>query len=70
VDGMPSDLESRLNSMLWHELLLPFIVVKTLRLTSSLTLSQALESVAEGLALEVLPELQELEVQLDRMDSE
>jgi hypothetical protein len=67
---MPSDLESRLNSMLWHELLLPFIVVKTLRLTSSLTLSQALESVAEGLALEVLPELQELEVQLDRMDSE
>jgi hypothetical protein len=56
--------------MLWHELLLPFIVVKTLRLTSSLTLSQALESVAEGLALEVLPELQELEVQLDRMDSE
>jgi hypothetical protein len=65
VDGMPSDWESRLDSMLWHDLLLPFIAVKRLRLTSSLTLSQALESLVGGLALEVLPELQELEVQLD-----
>ena len=63
VDGMPSDWEDSLDSMMWHELLLPFIGVKRLHIGSSLTqeLSQALQSVV----LELLPDLQELEVQLD-----
>ena len=66
VDGMPSDWENTLDSMAWHELLLPFIGVKKLHIGSSLTLelSKALESVAGGLILELLPELQEYEVQL------
>jgi hypothetical protein len=53
---------------MWHLLLLPFIRVKKLRINSSLTseLSRALESVAGGLVLELLPELQELEVPLKK----
>ena len=71
VDGMPSDWEDRLDSIVWHELLLPFVGVKKLHIGSSLTfkLSQSLESVAEGLALELLPELQELEVHLKMFHS-
>jgi hypothetical protein len=67
ADGMPSDLENTLDNILWHELLLPFIGVKKLHIGSSLTLelSQALQSAAAGLVLELLPELQELEVQLE-----
>jgi hypothetical protein len=67
VDQMPSDWEDTLDSLMWHELLLPFIGVKKLHIGSPLTikLSQALESVAGGLVLELLPELQELEVQLE-----
>ena len=67
VDGMPSDWENSLDGMLWHELLVPFINVKKLHIGSSLTLqlSQSLESVAGGLVLELLPELEELEVQLE-----
>ena len=66
VDGLRSGWESTLDNMLWHELLLPFIQVKKLHIGSSLVLelSRALESVAGGLALALLPELQELEVQL------
>jgi hypothetical protein len=65
VDGIPSDLENLLDSGLWHDLLLPFIGVKKLHIRSSLTLalSKALESVSEGLVLELLPKLQELEAQ-------
>ena len=61
--GMPSDWESTLEDVPWHELLLPFIGVKKLRIGSSLTLelSQALKSGAGGL---ILPELQELGVSL------
>ena len=61
--GMPSDWESILEDVPWHELLLPFIGVKKLRIGSSLTLelSQALKSDFVGL---VLPELQELDVSL------
>ena len=61
--GMPSDWESTLEDVPWHELLLPFIGVKKLHIGSSLTLelSQALKSDFGGL---VLPELQELEVSL------
>ena len=67
VDGMPSNWEGTLDNTLWHELLLPFIGVKKLRIGASLApeLSRALGSVAEGLVLEFLPELQELEVQLE-----
>jgi hypothetical protein len=68
VDGMPSDWEnSTLDSMLWHELLLPFIGVKKLHIGSSLTLelSEALQPDAGGLVRELLPQLQELEVQLE-----
>ena len=65
VDGMPSDWENTLDSMLWHELLLPFIRVKKLHIGPLLTLelSQALHSVPAELDLELLPELQELEMQ-------
>ena len=61
--GMPSDWESTLEDVPWHELLLPFIGVKKLHIGSSLTLelSQALNLGAGGL---VLPELKELEVSL------
>jgi hypothetical protein len=65
--GMTSDWENLLDSMVWHELLLPFIGVKKLYIGSLLThqLSQSLESVAGGLVLELLPELEELEVLLE-----
>jgi hypothetical protein len=67
ADGMPSDWEDTLDNTLWHELLLPFVGVKKLHIGSSLTLelSEALQSDAGGLVLELLPELQELEVQLE-----
>ena len=63
ASGMQSDWESALEDVPWHELLLPFIGVKKLRIGSPLTLelSQALESHAGGL---VLLELQELDVSL------
>jgi hypothetical protein len=56
-----------LDDLLWHELLLPFIGVKKLHIDTSLSfeLSRALESVAGEFALELLPELQELEAQLE-----
>jgi hypothetical protein len=65
MDGIPSPW-SPLNSMGWHELLLPFVGVKKLHIGYSLTLqlSQALESVSGGLVLGLLPGLQELEVPL------
>ena len=46
VDEMPSDWENGLEDTLWHELLLPFIGVKRLRIGSLLAhqLSQVLES--------------------------
>ena len=67
VDGMLSDWENTLDDVLWHELLVPFVGVKKLHMGSSLTveLSQALESVTGELILELLPELQELGVQLE-----
>ena len=68
ADGMPSDWENTLDDtgMVWHDLLLPFIGMKKLHIGSSLTLelSKALESVAGGLILELLPELQEFVVEL------
>ena len=70
VHGIPSNWENTLDSMLWHELLLPFIAVKELYISSSITreLSQVLSLVAAGLVLELLPELQKLEIP-DGMDT-
>ena len=67
VNGIPLDWENTLDSVMWHELLLPFIRAKKLHIGSSLALelSRALELVAEGLVPELLPELQELDVTLE-----
>ena len=72
ADGMPSDWENALDIMLWHDLLLPFIGVKKLRIGRLLTseLSQALQSVTGELDLELLPELQQLEVYINSDDVE
>ena len=72
ANGMPPDWENRLDITLWHELLMPFIGVKKLHISSSLTLelSRSLESLAGGLILELLPELQVLEVHVDVSHSE
>ena len=71
VDGMPSDWEKTLDSVLWLELLLPFTGAKKLHIGSSLAreVSQALESDDGGLVSELLPDLQELEVQLEIDDA-
>jgi hypothetical protein len=64
--GMRLNWEESVNGMVWHDLLLPFISVKKLRIGPSLTLvlSRSLGKVAGGLVLELLPELEELEVEL------
>ena len=64
ADGMISDWENTLDNMMWHDLLLPFVGVKSLHIGSSLTLelSQALESVDGELVPELLPELQQIRV--------
>ena len=65
---MPSDWENTRDDMLWNELLLPFLGVKTLYIDSpllTLDFSQALESATGGLVLELLPELQELDARLN-----
>ena len=69
VYGMLSEWENTLENTAWHELLLPFVGVKKLRIVSSLTLelSNALESVDGELVLELLPALQELEVFRDAL---
>jgi hypothetical protein len=66
ADEMPSGWEDALENMLGYELLLPFVGVKKLHIAPPLTLelSRALHSVPGELVLELLPELQELEVQL------
>ena len=67
MDDLPSDLEKTPDSMTWHELLLSFIGAKKLDVDFSLTLelSQGLQTDAGSLVPELLPELQELEIQLD-----
>ena len=67
VNGMPSVWENSLDGVLWHELLLPFTGVKKLYIGYSLALelSRALETVSEELVLELLPGLQELDIQLE-----
>jgi hypothetical protein len=70
-DWMPSDRENTLDSTMWHELLLPFVGVKKLHIGFLLTfeLSEALDSAAGGLVLDLLPELQKLEVRLEIDDA-
>jgi len=65
--GMPLDGENALDSTLWRELLLPFRGVRRLHIGSALTseLSDALTSDA----VELLPDLQDLEVQLEIDDA-
>ena len=67
VASIQSGWEDTLDSMAWFELLLPFIGVKKLHIGFSLTfeLPHALEKIAGGLVLELLPGLQEIEVQLE-----
>jgi len=69
--GMPSDWGDSLDSILWHGLLLPFSSVKKLQVGPSLTfeLSDALKSDAAELVLNLLPDLQKLEVQLEVDDA-
>ena len=71
ADGMISNWENTLDDMLWHELLLPFVGVKSLHIGSSLTLelSQALGSVVGDLVPELLPELQQIRVHLSMDDA-
>ena len=63
-DWMPSDWTRTHDKTLWHELLRPFTGVKKLHVGSSLILelSRALKSVAG--VLELLPDLKELDVQV------
>jgi hypothetical protein len=70
-DGMPSDWDASLDSILWHGLLGPFGGVKKLQIGSSLTfqLSEALRSDSAELGSNFLPELQTLEVQLEVNDT-
>ena len=65
--GIPFDRENALDGTLWRELLLQFRGVRRLHIDSALTseLSDALTSDAAGLDLELLPDLQDLEVQLE-----
>ena len=71
MDVMRSDWEHTLDITVWHELLLPFIIVKKLHIGSSLALelSKALKSVPEALDLKLLPKLQELDVWLTMDDA-
>ena len=71
ADGMISNWENALDNMMWHELLLPFVGVKSLHIGSSLTpeLSQALGSVVGELVPELLPELQQIRVHLSIDDA-
>ena len=68
---MPSNWDDSVDSTLWHGLLLPFKGVKKLQigLPITLELSDALKPDAAELALNLLPELQELEVQLEVNDA-
>jgi len=70
-DGMPSDWDNSLDSVLWHQLLLPFSSVKKLQIGSPLTseLSGALKPDAAGLAWNLLPKLQRLKVQIKANDA-
>ena len=57
----PSDWENTRDDMLWNDILFPFLGVKKLRIYEPVP--QALESVIGGLVPELLPKLQELQVE-------
>ena len=65
---MPSEWQNNVvDSIMWHGHLLPFTGVRKLRVDGTLArdLSSALEPDEAGLVLELLPELQEVEAQLE-----
>ena len=66
-ENLPSDWQDEVDAMMWHGLLWPFNGVKKLRMGYPLAseLSNALESDDAGLVQELLPELEELEVQVE-----
>jgi hypothetical protein len=66
-ENLPSDWQDEVDAMMWHGFLWPFSGVKKLRIGYPLAseLSNALESDDAGLVLGLLPELQELEAQVE-----
>ena len=66
-NSLPSDWQDEVDAMVWHGLLWPFTSVKKLCVGYPLAseLSNALESDDAGLVLGLLPELQELEAQVE-----
>ena len=66
-EDLPPDWQDEVDAMMWHGLLWPFSGVKKLRIGYPLAseLSNALESDDAGLVLGLLPELEELEAQVE-----
>lgn len=66
-ESLPPDWQNAVDAMVWHGILWPFTSVKKLSISHPLAseLSNALESDDTGLVLELLPELQELEAQVE-----
>ena len=66
-ENLPSDWQDEVDGMVWHGLLWPFISVKKLSIGYPLAseLSNAVESGDAGLVLGLLPELEELEAQVE-----
>ena len=66
-ENLPSDWQGEVDAMMWHGLLWSFAGVKKLRIGYPLAseLSYALESDDAGLVLGLLPELEELEAQIE-----
>jgi len=66
-ENLPSDWQDEVDAMMWHGLLWSFAGVKKLRIGYPLAseLSNALESDDAGLVLGLLPELEELEAQVE-----
>ena len=66
-ESLPSDWQNAVDAMMWDGLLWPFNGVKKLRIGHPVAseLSKALESDDAGLILGLLPELEELEAQVD-----
>lgn len=69
-ESLPPDWQNAVDAMVWHGILWPFTSVKKLSIGHPLAseLSNALESDDAGLVLELLPELQELEAQVESGD--
>lgn len=66
-ENLPTDWQNAVDAIVWHGILWPFTSVRKLRIGHPLAseLSSALESDDAGLILELLPELQVLEAQVE-----